>query len=136
MESDSIDFLPKPSINIEEMNLQSTKVYVNLYKIILTKELKLYQYPFTIMPELGEAEINLFIKIIKDKRAELKKIFKEFFISGDSLYSMEKVDQINIVKCAIYSKGRREYSLVFQKFQNEVVITQKDIHINPFTFSH
>ena len=50
--SKEINFLAKPEINIEKLKYiikDKIKIYVNLYEITLSKDLKLSQYPFLLL---------------------------------------------------------------------------------------
>ena len=135
MESKSINFLPKQEINAQNLNyIMNTKdVYANLYEIKIKKELKLYQYPYKVSPPIGDTDIRIKEKLFKIANRKLKNIFDECFISGDSLYSMKKVSEIEIIKCSLYLKGRTDYSIEFSKYESERTIKQKDIERDPLS---
>ena len=38
---------------------ESKKVYANLYEIVLSKDLKLYQYPFEVAPKIEAGDIKI-----------------------------------------------------------------------------
>ena len=132
---DDVNFLTKPNLKTENLKyiLNSKKVYANLYEIIIKKELKLYQYPFSVSPQITEGDIRMREKLFKACNKKLKPIYGDCFISGDSLYTMKKVSEAQIVKCAIHLKGRTEYTLEFNKYENERVIKQEDIQKDPLT---
>ena len=131
----TVEFLNKPKINTKELNyIMNTKdVYANLYEIEIKKELQLYQYPFTVTPPIGNADIRIREKLSKAAYKKLKAIFDDCFISGDSLYSMKKVDEPKTVECAIYLKGRTEYTLEFNKFESQRTIKQENINKDPLS---
>jgi len=133
----NIEFLQKPDINVQKLNYIMNKkdVYANLYEIDIEegKELKLFQYPFTVTPPIGNADIRIREKLFKAAYKKLKAIYKDCFISGDSLYSMEKVGETKIVECALHLKGRTEYSLEFNKFEREKTIKKGDIQKDPLS---
>ena len=136
MESiEDVNFLTKPNLKTENLKyiLNTKKVYANLYEIIIKKELKLYQYPFSVSPQITEGDIRMREKLFKACNKKLKPIYGDCFISGDSLYTMKKVSEAQIVKCAIHLKGRTEYTLEFNKYENERVIKQEDIQKDPLT---
>ena len=54
-------------------------------------------------------------------------IYGNFTISGDSLYSMKKIEYRNIFKSTIYLKGKYEYIIEVQSFSNEKIIKQEDV---------
>lgn len=129
--SQEINFLTKPKINIEKLKYiqnDPINIYVNLYEIILSKELKLFQYPFSISPEPDENNEKLMKLLYKGCYGHLKSIFKNFFINNKILYSPTKVDQIKTVKSLVYMGGREEYNLEFSKFKNEKIIKAEDVN--------
>ena len=99
----TIDFLTKPKIKTEQLKyiLNSKSVYANLYEIDIKKELKLYQYPFSVAPQITEGDIRMRDKLFKACSKKLKSIYGDCFISGDSLYAMKKIDEAKSVKCVI-----------------------------------
>ena len=88
-----INFLEKPKINAKSLNyIQNSKdVYANLYEIKITKELKLFQNPFHVTPQINEADFRIRDKLFKAAGKKLKAIYGDCFISGDSLYSMKPI---------------------------------------------
>ena len=87
-----IHFLPKPIIDIKEFDyIENTKdVYANLFEINLKEKLKMYQYPFSVSPEIQSGDTRIRQKLYKACFKELKSIYGECFISGDSLYGKKK----------------------------------------------
>ena len=136
MESEkTIEFLPKPKIKADKLKyvLNSKKVYANLYQIKIKKQLKLYQYPYKVTPTLTEGDIRIREKLFKVSNRKLKQIFGECFISGDSLYSMKKVEELHTIKSTLYLKGKTDYTIEFNKYENEKIIKQDDIHKDPLS---
>ena len=133
----NVEFLKKPEINTKKLNyIMNTKdVYANLYEIEIEegKELKLFQYPFTVTPPIGNADIRMREKLFKAAYKKLRAIYNDCFISGDSLYSMEKIDEPKVVTCALHLKGRTEYSLEFNKFERQKTIKRGDIQKDPLS---
>lgn len=102
-----IQYLKKPHIKGDSLPYlkkgnKSKDVYVNLYKINITKPLKLYQYPFSTVPEIGEGDYKIRNKIFRRAYKELKKVYGECFFYGDSLYGMKEVNEIKDIKCQIF----------------------------------
>ena len=136
MESTSdIDFLTKPKIDAKQLkSIMNTKnVYANLYEIFIKKELTLYQYPYEVTPPIGNTDIRIREKLFKAANKKLRKIFEDCFISGDSLYSMKKINEVQTVKCALYLKGRTDYTIEFNNFENKRTIKQEDIQKDPLS---
>ena len=86
--NEEIAFLPKPNIIPKKLKyvISSKKVYANLYEIFLTKEIKFYQYPFKVDPEIEPGDPRIRKLISGNSYRKLKDIYGEFTISGDSLY--------------------------------------------------
>ena len=128
---EEINFLTKPNINKDKFkiitNPKDVNVYANLYEINITKELKLYQYPYTVSPEIDKTDMEIRRKLFRACRKEVRKIYEECFVSGDSLYTTIKVDDIKIVNCNLYStlNGRIEYTLTFDKYSKEKKLNMK-----------
>ena len=138
---DKIYFLPKPKINPQELSYLGKKnkdVYANLFQIKIKKKLKLYQYPFSVFPEVGEGDFRIRFKLFKACIKELKKIYGECFISGDSLYANKKIEENQNIQCQLvmYVKGEKidtTYFLQLQKFSKERIIKEEDIQKDPLT---
>ena len=130
-----ISFLVKPKIKCDQLKyIMNTKnVYANLYEIDMKKEIKLYQYPYTVSPPIPEGNIRMREKLFKATNRDLKKIYEECFFSGDSLYSMKKIEENKTVKGSLILKGKTEYTFEFSKFQNEKIIKKEDIQKDPLT---
>ena len=130
-----INFLTKPKIDAKQLkSIMNTKnVYANLYEIFIKKELTLYQYPYEVTPPIGNTDIRIREKLFKAANKKLRKIFEDCFISGDSLYSMKKINEVQTVKCALYLKGRTDYTIEFNNFENKRTIKQEDIQKDPLS---
>ena len=129
MESE-ISFLPKPKINIKNLKyITNTKsIYANLYQIILTKDLLVYQYPFSVTPEIEAGDSRMRQALFKGCSRQLKSIYGECLISGDSLYGLKKVEELKSVKSNLELKGKVDsYVLNFSKFVKEKTIKQQDV---------
>ena len=130
-----INFLEKPKINAKSLNyIQNSKdVYANLYEIKITKELKLFQNPFHVTPQINEADFRIRDKLFKAAGKKLKAIYGDCFISGDSLYSMKKITEPKTITCSLYLKGKTEYTIELNKCESERVIKQEDVQRDPLT---
>ena len=130
-----INFLEKPKIKVEKLDYidkNPIPIYVNLYEIFMSKELKLYQYPFSLDKEPSENYDKSLRHLFNNCYRELKAMFKNFFISGKSLYSQEKIKEMKYVKSYLYSKKKREeYIIEFQEGVNMKIIKQEDVHKDP-----
>ena len=129
MESE-ISFLPKPKINPKNLkyitNIKS--IYANLYQIILKKDLLVYQYPFSVTPEIESGDSRMRQALFKGCSRQLKAIYGECLISGDSLYGLKKVEELKSVKSNLELKGKVDsYILNFSKFVKEKTIKQQDV---------
>ena len=132
-----IVFLTKPKINVKDLEyvLNTKKVYVNLFEIKMKKKLTLFQYPYAVEPPIGATDILIRNKLFKRSSRQLKTIFGDCFISGDSLYSMKEIKEFIYAKCTLYlkEKGKIEYILEFNNFKNKRTISQEDIQRDPLS---
>ena len=136
MSQSEISFLPKPNIDIKKLNyiINEKKLYVNLYKITLLKELKIYQYPFKTSPEIDPGDTRMRQYLIKSCNNHLRSIYGECLISGDSLYGLNKVEEMKNVKTFLILKGiTTPYTLEINKYANERIIKQQDVQKDPLT---
>ena len=131
MESISpITFLSKPIINPKNLKYieQIKSVYANLYQIKLSKELTVYQYPFSVSPNITPGDSRIRSILFKSCNKELKNTYGECLISGDSLYSLKKINEIKSFKSNTYLKGQRdEYIITFEKVVNERKIKNEEV---------
>ena len=129
-ENDFINMITKPNMDVENLDYieDSYDIYVNLFEIKLKKDIIIYQYPFTLVPEVEPGDISTIKKIFNSCLRELKSIFGECFIMGNSLYGFNRVEEIKIVKTALRGKkGRCEFKIEFGKYLNSRIIKQNDI---------
>ena len=135
IENDKIHFLPKPNINLNNLNYLEKgqkDVYANLFEIKINKKLMLYQYPFSVFPDIGEGDYRIRSMLFKACSKNLKEIYGECFISGDSLYGMKKVEEKQIIKCKLILKDNpTDYFMELQKYAKEKIIRQQDVKIDP-----
>ena len=131
--SKEINFLAKPKFipeKLKYLNKEPIPIYVNLYEIILSKELKLFQYPFSIKPEPKEENPY----ILKNCKRELKSIFKNYFIFSNSLYTSEEIKDVKTIKSMVYINNKKEdFFIEFQKGVNKKIIKQQDIQKDQLT---
>ena len=132
MEKDSTDinFLPKPKIDPKKLKYISNEksIYANLYQIILSKDLPVYQYPFSVTPEIEAGDVRMRQNLFKGCSRQLKSIYGECLISGDSLYGLKKVEEPKSVQSNLELKGKVDtYLLDFNKFVKEKIIKQQDV---------
>ena len=133
--SNSITFLSRPDIDFSKLNyiVDKKELYVNLFEFSTKKDLKLFKYPFSISPKIDESISRQKQTILNRCRQNIENTYGIFCISGDSIYSLKKIEEISIFKTTIYSKGRYEYIVEIQKFSNEITIKKEDIQKDPLT---
>ena len=130
-----INFLKKQVIKAENLKyvLNTKDVYANLYEIKLTKELKLFQYPFTVVPQIEAGDIRIREKLFKTLRRQLRAIYDDCFVSGDCLYSMKKVNENKVIKCSLVLRGKTDYTITILPNEQERSIKSDDIQIDPLS---
>ena len=128
-----INFLPKPEINYEKSSIWNNKkkVYANLFEIKLTKEIKLYQYPFNVKPEIEDGDLRIREKLFKTMFRKIRAVYGHCFVSGNLLYSMKKVEEPKTFNCFLYNKGQTEYFMEIYKYEQERLIKEQDIKKDP-----
>ena len=138
-----IEYQKKPTLAKEKLTYLKTgekDIYVNLFKINIKKPLKLFQYPYSVSPEIDAADLRIRNKLFryagigeKKDRKRLKDFYGECFISGDSLYGMNEVKEAKTFNCKLYLNGLTEYTIKIQPKANERTINQQDIEKDPLT---
>ena len=141
MES-KIQYLTKPKIKGDQLPYVNTdkEIYVNLFKILIKKPLKLYQYPYSVKPEIDASDLRIRKKLFKycgigekKDRKKPKDFYGECFISGDSLYGMKEVKEPKEFYCTLYLDGETKYTITFQPKATERTINQNDLEKDPLT---
>ena len=140
--STPIQYLTKPKIKGDNLKYvrNNKEIYVNLFQIIIKKPLKLFQYPYSISPEVDASDLRIRNKLFKycsigekNDKKKLRDFYGECFISGDSLYGMNEVKESKYFKCKLYLDGETEYTLTFQPKATERTINQNDLEKDPLT---
>ena len=54
-----INYLPNPKIKAKSLKYDEVGIYANLFEIKLTKDIKMYQYPFEVKPEIAKENIPI-----------------------------------------------------------------------------
>ena len=128
-ELNNINFLTNPNIDYTKLNYIKDKkeIYINIYEFNIKKDLKLFKYPFKITPNVDNILTTIKQNVLNKFNPEIKKVYKVSCISGDSIYSMNKIETISIFNTTIYSKGRYDYTIEIQKFTNEMLIKKEDV---------
>ena len=123
-----INFLPNPHLNANLIpGLSPVQVYVNLFDIKLTKDLKMYEYSYETSPQIPAGSTQFLLEIFKIPSRQLKAKYGLFFISGNSFYSSKKVEEINIVK----SRNRNvDYTITISKCIKDNFIKDEDFKKN------
>ena len=120
-----INFLPNPHIKGKSLDYAKTvQVYANLFEMKFTKEITMYQYPYEVLPKIANDNMIIRRKLFIEPQRQLKAKYGLYLIDSDSLYSLEKVDEINIVKTSL--KSTNKYEIKINKYLNQTVINEKD----------
>ena len=124
-----INFLQNPHLNANSIpDLQPVQVYVNLFNIKLTKDLKMYEYSYDITPQIPGGANQILQEIFKIPSRQLKAKYGLFFISGNAFYSSKKVEEITIVKSRL--NNNNEYTITISKCTKEKMIKDDDFKKN------
>ena len=138
-----IEYQKKPTLAKDKLTYLKKgekDIYVNLFQINIKKPLKLFQYPYSVSPEIDAADLRIRNKLFrcagigeKENRKRLKDFYGECFISGDSLYGMNEVKDAKTFTCKLYLGGLTEYTLNIQPKTNQRTINQSDMEKDPLT---
>ena len=120
-----INFLTNPHIKGESLDYtKSVKVYANLFEMKFTKKITMYQYPYEVIPKIANDNMAIRRQLFIEPQRQLKAKYGLYLIDSDSLYSLEKVEDINIVKTSL--KTTNKYEIKINKYLNQTVINEKD----------
>ena len=138
-----IEYQKKPTLAKDKLTYLKKgekDIYVNLFQINIKKPLKLFQYPYSVTPDIDATDLRIRNKLFrcagigeKENRKRLKDFYGECFISGDSLYGMNEVKDAKTFTCKLYLGGLTEYTLNIQPKTNQRTINQSDIEKDPLT---
>ena len=131
----NITFLSKPNIDFSKLSYIDDKkeIYVNLFEFSIKKDLQLYKYPFSITPSVDNIMTKMKQLILNKCISNIRQKYGVFCISGDSIYSMNKVESISSYNSTIYSRGRHDYTIQIQIFTNEILIKKEDAQKDSLT---
>ena len=123
-----INFLPNPHIKGKTLDyVKPVGVYANLFEMKFTKEIKMYQYPYEVIPEISKDNMKIRKELFIEPQRKLKAKYGLYLIDSDSMYSLEKVDDINVVKTSLRLKNEvNKYEIKINKYLNPTVINEKD----------
>ena len=124
-----INYLPNPKIKAKSLKYDEVGIYANLFEIKLTKDIKMYQYPFEVKPEIAKENIPIRQKLFREPQRQIKVDFGFFLIDGDSLYSLKKVDDTKIYETNLRVKKELiDYKITINKCENEIIIKEQDVN--------
>ena len=105
---EDIKFLPKPTFNKNLIKSFKTNekllFYINLFKLTLNHPIKIYQYPYLILPEVGIENRKIRRIIFRRIYLEIKETFGNFYQSGDSIYSLLKIEYSKKIRTSLIDR--------------------------------
>ena len=130
-----INFLKKPELKLEKMDylIAKKELYVNLFEFSTIKELKLYKYPIIIRPEIDVNANKLLQSVLKNISKDVYEKYGVYTISGETLYSMKKIENKNTFVTTIYTKGKFEYTVEVQNYSKVRTINDEDFKKDSLT---
>ena len=114
---------------VENNLLEETEdimLYSNMYPIIFTKDIDIYEYPFSISPKVYEE--NVILKIFREASKELFPIYGYYYRSGPTFFSLKKIEEEKIFSTTIYNKGQVIYKLKVHKHGHHSTIKKGQTH--------
>ena len=146
MEDTTIQYVTKPKL--ERQNLpyvkRNTEIYVNLFEIIIKKPLTLYEYPYSVVPEIEPGDFSIRNKLFRHCGIKVtengkkyfikpKNIYGECFVSGDILYGMKEVNETKTFTSKLFLDGMVEYTITIEPKKQKRTINQKDLEKDSLT---
>ena len=123
---EDIKFLPKPTFNKNLIKSFKTNekpsFYTNLFKLTLNHPIKIYQYPYLILPEVGIENRKIRRIIFRRIYLEIKETFGNFYQSGDSIYSLLKIEYSQKIRTSLIDRETNrmiEYEITFEAYSNK-----------------
>ena len=89
------------------------RLYSNLYPILFTKDINIYEYAFEIEPKVHEE--NVILKIFRQASPQLFEIYGYYYRSGPTFFALKEVTKKKEFKTKIYNQGLLEYTLTVFK---------------------
>ena len=124
--------LGNPKLSNKLSYITNTKdVYVNLFKITLKKNVTLYEYPFTISPEIDDTNEKLRNKIFKRGYNKIRDVYGECFQSGNFIYSLKEIKTQQNFQVIFYLKQEYEYNVNVLPFQQQTLIELSNVENEP-----
>ena len=89
------------------------KLYINAFPINFTKDIYIYKYHFTIIPEVNEEHV--ISKILKESK--IHEIYGTYHHSGKCFYAVNEVSEAKDFKVQLAKdEGKIEYTLQVKKY--------------------
>lgn len=97
--SQDCQFLAKPSFNAKDLPyVRGNKlIYVNLFKVAITKNWVIYQYPLTFEPEVAKENFRIKRALYSQVEKDVKKIYGECFLAGDTIFAFNEIKELQQV---------------------------------------
>ena len=127
-----INFLSNPLINQKSLYyVIPVNICTNCFEIKLVKEIKIYQYPFAINPEIDIFDSEIIQNIFKEVHSQILNIYGIYFIDGNSIYSLLKVKEGHLFLVDLrLRQNTNKYVIIVDKYENMRIINEKDINEN------
>ena len=81
-----INFLPNPHVKGKALDyLKPVAVYANLFEMKFTKEIKMYQYTYEVIPEIPKENMKISRELFIEPQRQLKAKYGLYLIDSDSI---------------------------------------------------
>lgn len=140
-----INFLPRYDLSKSKKftsmltNKKASSVYCNLFKVKLKNKNLYYQYSINFIPEIDLRNKRAQIRLLNQKYDEIKNTFGDFLFTGDTLFSLNDMNDKDIFECVAKDKqitkdGEKfdvEYSICIKKTQQIIDLNNISARENP-----
>ena len=125
-------FLAKPSMSAKDLPyVKGNKlIYVNLFKISITKNWVFYQYPITFEPEVAFNNMRMKRALYNQVEAKIKSIYGECFLAGDTIFAFKEISELNQVALTD-PRSKLEYVVKILPSANSFKINDENPMQNP-----
>ena len=115
--------IKKPKLNFR----CKVDLYTNLFPIEFTRQMHIYQYPYTIEPEVAVENSQIRRRIFMRLRNKLREIYGETIQTGDVMYALKKVDEVKSFEVKVgFKSDMVPYKVDILKCTQEVAFTAGD----------
>ena len=101
-------------------------LYSNLYPIIFTKDINIYEYSFSIEPDVYEE--NIILKIFREASKSLFEVYGYYYRSGPTFFALKEVKKRKSFNLDVINNGKLSYVLTVKESGHHSTIKKGQKH--------